>query len=71
MNEGSSFIKAGYCEEDGDSGAGVYKEVDWGNATGIHSGGANLNCGDPDDFGVFGHIERATTALDVEVVHDN
>ena len=60
------FIKAEYCSDGGDSGAGVFAS---GSAYGIHSGGAadsagnNLPCTDPNDFAFFGHIEYAIGAL--------
>jgi hypothetical protein len=77
---GNSFIKADYCSEGGDSGAGVYrsfqrqkpnkkKPVTRYEALGIHSGGAkDTPCSSPQHFAVFGHIEFVQSGLGLKVL---
>lgn len=60
------FIKAAFCSNGGDSGAGVYINH---KAVGIESGSSDLNSCEPSDFSVFGHIEFAENRLNAAVVH--
>lgn len=61
---GRNFIAANYCSQGGDSGGAVYS----GNtALGVHSGGSARLCGDPDDFGVYGHAEWMQRDLGVVI----
>jgi len=61
---GRNFIAADFCSEGGDSGGAVYS----GNvAIGVHSGGSSARCGDPSDFGVYGHAEWMQRDLGVVI----
>lgn len=74
---GMDFVKASYCSEPGDSGAGIYhpyktkdkngNPITGYEALGIHSGGAESLCGNKLDYGVFSHIEYIADALKVKV----
>lgn len=74
------FIRADFCSDHGDSGAGVYssfqrqkpnkkKPVTRYEALGIHKGGSkDTPCSSPDHSAVFGHIEFVQSALGVKVL---
>jgi hypothetical protein len=64
VHNGRNFVAADYCSEGGDSGGSVYS----GNmAIGVHSGGAKAPCGDPNDYGVYGHAEWMQRDLGVVI----
>lgn len=65
VSNGRRFIKADYCAKGGDSGGAVYRGR---TAYGVHSGGTDLPCRNPDEFSVFGSIEYVKEALGVTVV---
>lgn len=64
VDNSERFIQTKYCAQGGDSGAGVYDNE---RALGVHSGGSPGACSDPGDYSLFGHIEYAQNALDVNV----
>lgn len=80
VTNGMDFIKADYCSDKGDSGAGVYfpyekpsatgaKKLKRYEAQGVHSGGAkDTPCSSEEHFAVFGHIEFVQSALSVTVL---
>ena len=74
----TDFIRASYCSDNGDSGAGVFRP--YGRrlkdakpqyeALGVHSGGTEVeggNCDPNKDYAVFGHIEFIFDGLPVKV----
>lgn len=68
VRNANRFVRARYCAEEGDSGAGVYRNH---KALGIQSG-MRLECGDtadPELWGaIFGHIEYAQNAVNADLV---
>jgi len=74
----SHFVRAEYCSQPGDSGAGVYAPIPSLKpppgqpgkyaALGIHSGGAkDTPCSSSSHYAVFGHIKYAEDELGVKV----
>lgn len=59
------FLRAEYCSEGGDSGGSIFNT---NTAYGIHSGGLNVQCPDPDGYGIFGYIAYAKDALGVSIL---
>lgn len=73
----SEFVRAKYCSQKGDSGAGVFKPTPGLKipgqrgrqvAVGIHSGSAKETpCSSSSHYSLFGHIKYAESALGVRV----
>jgi hypothetical protein len=74
----SDFVRAEYCSQPGDSGAGVYVPIPSlkpppgkpgrYTAVGIHSGAAkDTPCSSPSHFALFGHLKYAEDELGVKV----
>lgn len=69
--DGVDFIRASVCAEPGDSGAGVYHaygRAPYHEALGVLSGSPTLECGDPEDFSTFGHVEFIQDAFTIKIL---
>jgi len=68
------FIRASYRANSGDSGSGVYDQLNWARAEGVYSGGfVNVDCDDWDksasgDWSTGGHIQYALNRLNVSLI---
>lgn len=71
---GNRFVKAEFCVYFGDSGSGVFMQSENRRVHGIVSGGTVQpdqcqNWNPPGHFSIFGHIEWALNALNVNLVN--